>query len=146
VTCELTPYLTVRDARAAIAWYAEALGAKLVGEAVIMDDGRIGHAELDVAGARVYLADEHPEMGVLSPLTLGGRSVSMVVTVPDPDAVMAGALEHGATLDRPVTDQPMGFRGGWFFDPFGHHWGVNSPAKEQTREELQSHVDNYDIT
>jgi PhnB protein len=140
----VVPYLCCKGASEAIAYYVTVFGAEEV-ERWTAPDGRIGHAEVRIAGHSVYLADEHPEMGVLSPLTLGGRSVSMVVTVPDPDAVMASALGHGAKLDRPVTDQP-GFRGGWFFDPFGHHWGVNSPSKKQTREELQSQVDNYDIT
>ena len=46
----LIPYLVVRDARAAIAWYAEAFGARTVGDPYL-DDDRIGHAELEVAGA-----------------------------------------------------------------------------------------------
>jgi PhnB protein len=145
MTDSVVPYLCCKGASEAIAYYVTVFGGEEV-ERWTAPDGRIGHAEVRIAGHSVYLADEHPEMGVLSPLTLGGRAVSMVVTVPDPDAVMASALEHGATLDRPVTDQPMGFRGGWFFDPFGHHWGVNSPSTSQTRDELQSQVENYTIT
>jgi len=145
MTDSVVPYLCCKVASEAIAYYVTVFGGEEV-ERWTAPDGRIGHAQVRIAGHAVYLADEHPEMGVLSPLTLGGRAVSMVVTVPDPDAVMAAALEHGGKLDRPVTDQPMGFRGGWFFDPSGHHWGVNSPSKEQTREELQSQVTNYDIT
>src|SRR6202035_3931016 len=48
----ITPYIAVPDARAALAWYAEALGARVSGEPIVMPDGRIGHAELDLGGAR----------------------------------------------------------------------------------------------
>ena len=62
----LVPYLIVRDARAAIAWYAEAFGAHTVGDPYL-DGDRIGHAELDVAGATLYLADAYPEYGLEGP-------------------------------------------------------------------------------
>ena len=84
----LTPYLAVRDARAAITWYTEALGARVVGDPYVMDDDRIGHAELVVGGAPLYLADEYPEFGLAGPED-GRVSVSLHVTVPDVDAAVA---------------------------------------------------------
>ena len=69
-------YLTVEDARAAIAWYADAFGATAVGEPIVMDDGRIGHAELALAGGVLYLADEYPEIGLRAPVP-GSTSVSL---------------------------------------------------------------------
>jgi uncharacterized glyoxalase superfamily protein PhnB len=129
VTCELTPYLTVRDARAAIAWYAEALGAKLVGEAVVMADGRIGHAELDVAGARVYLADEHPELGLTGPGDT--RSVTLHLLVPDADAAVGRAAQAGATVERPGSDAPYG-RTGVIVDPYGHRWMLQAAPRDGT--------------
>ena len=85
----LTPYLAVRDARAALAWYAEAFGARVVGDPYVMDDNRIGHAELDIGGARVYLSDEHPELGVVAPEP-GRVSVGLHLSVPDVDTAIAG--------------------------------------------------------
>ena len=61
------PYLAVADARAAIAWYLDTFGAELVGDPFEMDDGRIGHAELALAGGVLYLADEYPELGLKAP-------------------------------------------------------------------------------
>lgn len=58
------PYLSVADARAALAWYTDALGATVIGEPIVMDDGRIGHAEIEIAGGTLYLADEFPELGL----------------------------------------------------------------------------------
>jgi uncharacterized glyoxalase superfamily protein PhnB len=122
----LIPYLAVRDARAAMAWYADALGAQVVGDTYVMDDDRIGHAELNVAGATVYLADEYPEMGLTGPGD-GQVSVSLHLTVPDVDAAVDRAVQTGATLSRPVYDAPYG-RTAVIIDPYGHRWMLQTPA------------------
>jgi uncharacterized glyoxalase superfamily protein PhnB len=51
MTSELTPYLCVGDARAAIEWYVDVLGAEVVYDPIEMPDGRIGHVELAVDGS-----------------------------------------------------------------------------------------------
>ena len=70
-----------------------------------MDDGRIGHAELRVAGATLYLADEYPEMGLAGP-ERRRVSVSLHLTVPDVDAAVDRAVDGrrdlAAGLRRPV--------------------------------------------
>jgi hypothetical protein len=58
------PYLSVANARAAIAWYTDAFDAVVVGEPIVMDDGRIGHAEVAIGDGVLYLADEYPEHGL----------------------------------------------------------------------------------
>ncbi|MGP4029469.1 VOC family protein [Actinomadura sp. 3N407] len=63
----LTPYLCVDDGRHALRWYAEAFGAEVRGEPVMMDDGRVGHAELALGDSILMLADEWPELGLLGP-------------------------------------------------------------------------------
>ena len=123
---ELIPYLAVRDARAAMAWYADALGAQVVGDAYVMDDDRIGHAELAVAGTTLYLSDEYPEMGLTGPGD-GQVSVSLHLTVPDADAAVDRAVQTGAVLSRPVSDAPYG-RTGVIVDPYGHRWILQTPA------------------
>jgi uncharacterized glyoxalase superfamily protein PhnB len=115
----LTPYLVVRDARAAISWYAEAFGAHTVGDPYL-DGDRIGHAELEIAGATLYLADPYPEYGLEGPGD-GKPPVSLHLSVPDVDAAMARAEAAGATVERPATDEPYG-RGGRLIDPYGHRW------------------------
>jgi uncharacterized glyoxalase superfamily protein PhnB len=113
-------------------WYAQALGARLVGDPIVMDDDRIGHAELDVAGARLFLSDAYPEIGVVVP-DPEVRSVSLVLTVPDVDATVERAAELGATVERPPTDEPYG-RVGVVVDPYGHRWMLECPpADEQAR-------------
>jgi len=126
VAAQLIPYLAVRDARAAMAWYSDALGARVVGDPYVMDDDRIGHAELDVGGATLYLADEYPDMGLAGPED-GRVSVSLHLVVQDVDAAVDRAVQTGAELSRPVSDAPYG-RTGVIIDPYGHRWMLQTPA------------------
>ncbi len=123
---ELTPYLAVPDARAAIAWYVEHLRAAQVVEPIVMPDGRIGHAELAVDGARWLLADQYPEIHVEAPLEGRGAAVTLHLTVEDVDGLTNRAVEGGALLDRGPEDTDVG-RLAVFRDPFGHRWMVNTP-------------------
>jgi uncharacterized glyoxalase superfamily protein PhnB len=125
---QLIPYLAVRDARAAMSWYTDALGARVVGDPYVMDDDRIGHAELDVGGAPLYLADEYPELGLAGPED-GRVSVSLHLAVADVDAAVARAQATGATVERPPTDAPYG-RTGVIVDPYGHRWMLQTPAHQ----------------
>ena len=122
----LIPYLAVRDARAALSWYTEALGARVIGDPYVMDDDRIGHAELEVGGATLYLADEYPELGLTGP-DEGRVSVSLHLTVPNVDSAVDRAVQAGATLERPVYDAPYG-RTGVVLDPYGHRWMLQTPT------------------
>jgi uncharacterized glyoxalase superfamily protein PhnB len=122
----LTPYISVHDTRAAIEWYREVLGAQPIGEVIVMDDGRVGHAEVQFGEVVLMLADEFPEIGVVSPRHHEGRSFSLSLFVPDVDATYALAIERGAEADRPPEDQFYGARAGWFVDPFGHRWSVQT--------------------
>ena len=121
----VTPYLVVRDARAAIAFYADAFGAR---EEMRIEepDGRIGHASLRIGAAELYLADEHPEFErVVGPETLGGTSVLMDLEVADVAATVERAMRAGATLVRPPARE-AGVGAGKIRDPFGHVWLITS--------------------
>ncbi|AEV71348.1 hypothetical protein MycrhN_0713 [Mycolicibacterium rhodesiae NBB3] len=120
------PYLTVANAREAIAWYVEALGATVIGEPFAMADGRIGHAELALGGGVLYLADEYPEIGLRAPAPQA-NSVSLMLEVTDTDAALERARERGARVQRePYEDH--GSRGAAIIDPFGHRWMLSGPA------------------
>jgi len=119
------PYLAVADARAAIDWYVDALGATLVGEPIAMDDGRIGHAELALAGGVFYLADEYPEIGLRAPAPQQ-VSVSLMLAVPNTDAALRKAGERGAQVQREPYES-HGSRSATIIDPFGHRWMLSGP-------------------
>lgn len=123
----VTPYLCCKDARQAITWYGEVFGAIPLGEPIVMDDGRLGHAEIRIGDSAMMLADEFPEIDVLSPLSRGGTPVSLMIYVEDVDSLFAKAIEKGATQERPVVDEDHGDRSGWLVDPFGHRWNVATP-------------------
>lgn len=120
------PYLAVADARAAIDWYVDALGATPAGEPIVMDDGRIGHAELTLAGGVLYLADEVPEMGLKAPAA-EHVSVSMMLQVADTDAALRRAHDHGARVQREPYEA-YGSRTATIIDPFGHRWMLSGPV------------------
>ncbi|MEE4021972.1 VOC family protein [Gordonia sp. PKS22-38] len=121
------PYLTVADARAAIDWYVAHLGARLRGEPIVMDDGTIGHAELEMGGGAVYLAEEFPDMGMRGPQP-GQVSVSLMLAVDDADAAVSAAERGGAAVTREPFDG-HGQRSGTIVDPFGHRWMLTGPSK-----------------
>lgn len=142
----VTAYLCVRDAAAALDFYARAFGANETSRWTDPETGTIGHAEFVIDGARFFLADEWPEGGVHSPTTIGHTPVSLVLEVDNVDVVFRHAVEAGAVVERPLADSPHG-RGGWLFDPFGHRWHVTAEASEGSAEDLQEAVgDAYVIT
>ncbi len=61
------PYLTVPMRATRSPGTSTRFGASVVGEPIVMDDGRIGHAELAIGGGVLYLADEYPEIGLKAP-------------------------------------------------------------------------------
>jgi PhnB protein len=132
----VTPYLIVRDAARAIAFYKEALGAT---EVLRLDspDGKVAHAELKIGGGFVMLGEEMAEMGYKGPLAFGGSPVSLLVYVPDVDAVFARALKAGAETKRAVADQFYGDRSGAIVDPFGHQWMIATHMRDVPKEEME---------
>ena len=117
----VVPYLVVRDARGAIAWYGDVFGAVTVGDPY-PDGDRVGHAELEIAGGTLYLADPYPEFGLEGP-GAATPPVSLHLTVLDVDETMRRAETAGARVERPATDEPYG-RSGRLRDPYGHRWIV----------------------
>ena len=131
-----TPYLVCKHAAQAIEFYKKAFGATELYR-IPMPDGRIGHAEIKIAGATIMLSEEFPEHGQ-SPATLGGTTVSILVYVPDVDAFAERAVAAGATLARPVEDQFYGDRSCRLLDPSGHNWSFATHIEDVSREEIQS--------
>jgi PhnB protein len=124
----------------AIEFYKKAFGATEVLR-MAAPDGKIGHAEIQIGDSRVMLADEFPEMGFLSPRTIGGTPVTMHLYVEDADATVSRATGAGAKVTRPVTDQFYGDRGGQVEDPFGHKWYVSTHKEDLTPEEIEKRRD-----
>lgn len=121
----VTPYLIVADARRAVDWYVEVFGARPRGKPLVMEDGRIGHAEIDLGASTVFLADDSPESQVAAARVDEGAAVSFVIEMPDVDVAVGRAVAAGAALERPPADHPYG-RNAVVRDPFGHRWIVSA--------------------
>jgi uncharacterized glyoxalase superfamily protein PhnB len=141
----LIPYLCAAGASSALDFYAEAFGA-IEQMRMVDDTGRLGHAEFTIGDVVFYLADEHPEYGVLSPSTLGGSPVSLQLLVDDVDTWYERAVAAGATGERPPSDQFHGNRNATLRDPFGHRWTITQPVEELTAEALASRAPEYEVT
>lgn len=136
----VTPYLAVTDARRALAWYAEVFGALPRTEPLVMPDGRVGHAELELDGGVVMLADEHPEIGFVAPVAGQGSTVTLHLHVPDVDGATSRAVASGARLDRPPADHSYG-RNAVVVDPFGHRWMIAGSTTSAATARRPHHVD-----
>jgi len=136
----VTPYLALRDAKAAIDFYKRAFGAELL-MSLDMPDGKVAHAEIRIGDSILMLSEESAEWGNKSPLTLGGSPVFMMIYVPDVDAAFAKALAAGATEVRPVQDQFYGDRAGTLKDPYGYQWTLATHIEDVSTEEAQRRME-----
>jgi PhnB protein len=120
----IAPMLSVRNGARAVEFYKSAFGAAEVYR--VEDPGGSVVSRLSVEGAEFWLTDESPEHGNFSPESLGGGSVRMILTVPDPNAMVAQALAAGAR-EIVAVEEAYGWRLGRVVDPFGHHWEIGHP-------------------
>ena len=136
----VTPYLTIRGAADALAFYAQAFGAK---EKVRMSmpDGSVMHAEIQIGDSMVMIAEENPAWGTASPLTLGGNATSVMLYVKDCDAFVARAVGAGARVTRPLANQFWGDRYGQVEDPYGHKWSVGTHIEDVTPKQMKQRAE-----
>ena len=127
VATSVAPMLSVRNGARAVEFYKSAFGATEVFRLESPDGAVV--SRLSVEGAEFWVSDESPEHGNFSPESLGGGTVRMILTVPDPDAVFAQAIAAGARVIVPVEEN-YGWRLGRVVDPFGHHWEIGHPLAE----------------
>jgi PhnB protein len=136
----VTAYLAVRNAAAAIDFYRRAFDAELVMK-LDLPGGKIAHAEIKIGDTILMLSDENPEWGNVSPDTLGGSPVFLMIYVPDADSAFARALAGGATPVRPVADQFYGDRSGTVKDPFGYTWTLATHIEDVSEADGQRRLE-----
>jgi PhnB protein len=108
-----------------------------------MPGGQIGHAEIRIGDSPIMLADEFPDMGAVSPKTLKGTPVGIMLYVDDVDKLFAQAVAAGGNVERPVTDQFYGDRSGTLIDPFGHKWTISTHKEDVPPGEMQKRMDEW---
>jgi PhnB protein len=132
----VTSHIVVRDAGRAADWYTRALGAE-IGARIQLPDGRFMQIELRFGDSQVMIADEFPEMGAVSPLTLGGTYGALAIATHDADGLWQRALDAGAEVFHPIEDAFWGERHGQVTDPFGHRWGIAQRLEDVPEDEVQ---------
>jgi PhnB protein len=132
-----TPYLVITNAGNAIEFYKEAFGATECMR-LATSGGKVMHAEIKIGDSPIMLCDECPDSNALSPQTIGGTPVSIVLYVEDVDTVVKRAVAAGAKLLMPVADQFWGDRCGTVADPFGHKWTVATHTEDVSPEEINT--------
>ncbi len=138
----LTPYLTVVGVQKAIDYYTAVFGA-VQGVRLDMPDGSVAHVELKIGDSFVMMGEENPDWGNKSPHTLGGTPAGCMMYVEDCDAVFAKAVEHGATVLMPVSDQFYGDRCGSVHCPFGHKWTIATHIEDLTPDQMKQRMDEW---
>jgi PhnB protein len=130
-----TPYVTVKNAPAAIEFYKRAFGAEEI-RRLAATDGKIMHAEIRIGDSIIMLSDEFPSHGALSAETLGGSAMFVVLSLEDVDTRIQQAVAAGATVFRPAANQFSGDRSGTIQDPFGHRWTLTTHIEDVSDEEM----------
>ncbi len=137
----ITPYLTVSDAVAAIAFYKQGFGAVQEGETHFAPGSqKVMHAQLVINGSVIMLADDFSAMRggpATTPEALGGSPVTLALQLEDVQPFWDRAVEAGATVTMPLADQFWGARYGQVIDPFGHKWSMSQTLRTLSEDEIR---------
>jgi PhnB protein len=131
----ITAHIVVPDAAAAADWYERAFGAREQSR-IPIPDGRVMTVELVFGDSLVHVGSEFPEIGIVSPLTIGGTATVLQIDTGEVDALWARALAAGAEVSHPLADAFWGERHGQVTDPFGHRWNLAQRLREVPHEEI----------
>jgi PhnB protein len=129
----VTAYLTGNGAAAALDYYQHAFGRSRAGCACPMARAGSCTREVRIGGSMVMLADEQ---AAAAGCGTGWTAVTMVLYVPDVDAVLARALAAGGKARRAVADQFHGDRTGMIEDPFGHLWTIGMHVQDVSAAQM----------
>lgn len=123
VNGSVSPYLIVSDARATIDFLVGALDAEE--RRVFPDaDGRLIHAEVELYGTVIMIADEAPPQWPAKPSYVH-------IYVEDVDVTYRRALQAGAQSVQEPSAADDGEKRGGVRDPGGTTWWIATPLKSQ---------------
>jgi PhnB protein len=115
---DIAPWLTVRNAKAAVDYYKAAFGTQELYR-LENDNGNLAIAQLSINGANFWISED----AEFTPEMVGRSSIRMIMTVQEPDLVFDLAVSAGATIIAPISEE-YGWRIGRIVDPFGYHWEI----------------------
>lgn len=135
MTKPIAAHLVVDDPELAADWYARVLAAEETSR-IPLPGGGVLTIELSIGPTTIALASEQPDVGIVSPKTLGGTYGALVIDTDDADALWERALANGATVFHPIADTFWGERFGQVIDPFGHRWGFAQHLRDVPHAEV----------
>ncbi|MCU1645573.1 MAG: Glyoxalase/bleomycin resistance protein/dioxygenase [Nocardia sp.] len=136
---DISPHLVVSDPEQALNWYRAVFEAAELSR-IPLPDGTAFAIEFSIGDTHLHLAGEYPDMGIVSPATLGGTYLALQVETDDVDATFERAIAAGAKIFHPLDDVFYGERTGQFIDPFGHRWGVRKQIRDVPADEVAREV------
>lgn len=116
----IMPYLILDGALGFIAFTQNVFNAETSDPQSLRDDGTVMHAEIRIDGSTIMLTDASADWEK--------QTANLFVYVPDADATFEKALQAGATVLMPPSDQDYG-RACGVTDPFGNVWWITSVKK-----------------
>lgn len=118
IATSIAPWLSIKNGMGAAEFYKKAFGA-IETYRLESPDGLI--AKLSIDGAEFWVSEESSDAD--NPVAKISDAVRMIITVANPDALFAQALNAGASEVFPVGEE-HGWRLGRLADPFGYHWEI----------------------
>ncbi|MFD5598987.1 VOC family protein [Leucobacter sp. NPDC058333] len=134
----LTPFLAIPNAAAAIEFYRDIFGARVVDTTEF--GGLVAHAELDFGTGHLQLGEPMPDYHLVAPPAGDDDCYSMGIYVADVDDVVERAVAAGAVVREPATDFVSGDRFASIRDPFGVRWSVLTRVEDLSEEESVARV------
>ena len=131
----LTPHLTVDGADKFIDFVKRAFNAVEIARSP-GPGGKVMHAHMRIGDTNLMLNDPFPEFGS-PPIAEGNWPIVFHLYVPDADAVFTQAVEAGAKVTMPISDQFWGDRYGHVKDPFGFVWAIATHKEDLTPAEIK---------
>ena len=131
----IAAHIVVRDAAEAAGWYATAFGAQELSRIPLPGD-KVMTVELAFGDSVVHVGSEFPDMGIVSPITIGGTATVLQINTDDADDLWARALNAGAEPRHELSDAFWGERHGQLTDPFGHRWNIAQRLRDVARADI----------
>ncbi|MFO0559041.1 MAG: VOC family protein [Polyangiales bacterium] len=134
----LTPHIVVSNAERAIEFYRSVFDARVVD--VTRMGAVVAHAVLAFAQGQLTLSDALDAYELVAPASTGPVHYSLAIYVPDVDAVVAKAIDAGATVREPPSTFVSGDRFASIRDPFGVRWSVMTRVEDLSPEQSAARV------
>jgi PhnB protein len=135
----VTPRLVCRDPAAEIDFITRTFGAQERARRPGAD-GAVAHALLTIGPAMIMIESEWPTIANRAPRPDGSSPVILYVYVEDVEKAVERAVDAGARVLAPATDQFWGDRTAWVLDPSGHVWTIAARIEEPTEDVRQARL------